>query len=90
MVSENDSVTFIVLPLYFVKAFFSYVNMVDFWEKKLARTRDLFDLAYAQLCARQNMSTTEYKLVAKLLGDNCQHSAKFNEQSCTTMDDSIQ
>ena len=58
--------------------------------KKLARTGDLFDVTYGKLCGRGNVSSTEYKLVTKLLGGNCQHSAKFNEQSCTTMDDSIQ
>ena len=61
-----------------------------FWKKKLARTRDLFDVTYAKLCGRGNMSTTEYKLVSKLLGENWQNSNKFNEQSCTTMDVSIQ
>ena len=70
--------------------FFSYVHMVDFCKKKLARTKYLFDLTIATLCAQGNVSTTGYNLVAKLLDENCQHSAKFNEQSCTTMDDSIQ
>ena len=73
-----------------VRHFFPYVHMVDFCKKKLARTKYLFDLTFAKLCAQGNVSSTEYKLVSKLLDENCQHSAKFNEQSCTTMDDSIQ
>ena len=77
MALENDSVTFLFLP-------------AIVFLKKLARTRDLFDVTYAKLCVRGNVSSTEYKKVAKLVDENCQHSAKFNEQSCTTMDDSIQ